>query len=176
MHSSTAGQGRFTTFDEARRTALDTLVSCLPEECSVLLAQIDQRVDVSRILDVRGPVDHEFSSGWELPVGECLAARAALGCLTRASPDARVSLRRRMAVHSYAAGPLVWTDGSVVGSLFAFSSRPAQFGPAEQQLVSTFARMLSTVLEATCLGSGLRGVSEAMWPESALPRELSLAS
>jgi diguanylate cyclase (GGDEF)-like protein len=153
---------RFGSFSEAARAVLSLLERQLPAG-RLALGEFNYDNDEYRLLDVRGGRGDALTTGVRLPLqgSFCLhmAEDRAPALTGEASSDpvyGPLTLRRSLAIESYAAAAVELTDGTRVASVCAMSSERDRYSETDLAVLKVAARLLAYEWERVTREAKLR--------------------
>src|SRR5919107_2929946 len=148
-----ASSASYRSFADATRAVLDLLERHMPE-ATLFLAPLDRGQFIHRIVDTRKGGEFGLRSNLATPLGDAFCSHMAEDRTPRLCDDIAkqpvyraLPMQVRMDASSYLGVPLELSDGTRVGSLAALSREYCAFEPADEQLFSMLARVLSSELE-----------------------------
>jgi diguanylate cyclase (GGDEF)-like protein len=148
-----ASSATYRSFADATRAVLDLLERHMPE-ATLFLAHLDRGQFIHRVVDVRKGDGFGLRSNLATPLGDAYCSHMAEGRAPRLCDDvsqqpvySRLPMQQGMQASSYLGVPLELSDGTRVGALGALSREFCAFEPADEQLFTMLARVLSSELE-----------------------------
>ena len=166
--AAAASSATYRSFAEATRSVLDLLEHHMPSAV-LYLAHLDRAQFTHRIVDARGGAPLGLRSNLAIPLGDAFCSHMAEDRAPRLCNDVPhdevyggLAMQRRVAAGSYLGVPLELSDGTRVGSLAALHDDRGAFAPADEQLFTMLARVLSAELERESNERDLRRFNELL--------------
>jgi diguanylate cyclase (GGDEF)-like protein len=151
--AAAASSATYRSFADATRAVLDLLEHHMPDAV-LYLAHLDRGQFTHRIVDARGGAALGLRSNLAIPLGDAFCSHMAEDRGPRICNDVpghdvygALEMQQRVAAGSYLGVPLELSDGTRVGALSALHDNRGAFGPADEQLFTMLARVLSAELE-----------------------------
>jgi diguanylate cyclase (GGDEF)-like protein len=151
--AAAASSATYRSFADATRAVLDLLEHHMPDAI-LYLAHLDRGQFTHRIVDARGGAALGLRSNLAIPLGDAFCSHMAEDRGPRLCNDVpgsdvygMLAMQDRVQAGSYLGVPLELSDGTRVGALSALHDRRGAFGPADEQLFTMLARVLSAELE-----------------------------
>jgi diguanylate cyclase (GGDEF)-like protein len=151
--AAAASSATYRSFADATRSVLDLLEHQMPSAV-LYLAHLDRAQFTHRIVDARGGAPLGLRSNLAIPLGDAFCSHMAEDRAPRLCNDVphhdvygSLAMQRRVDAGSYLGVPLELSDGTRVGSLAALHDDCGAFAPADEQLFTMLARVLSAELE-----------------------------
>jgi diguanylate cyclase (GGDEF)-like protein len=151
--AAAASSATYRSFADATRAVLDLLEHHMPD-ATLYLAHLDRGQFTHRIVDARGGVALGLRSNLAIPLGDAFCSHMAEDRGPRLCNDVpahdvygTLAMQERVQAGSYLGVPLELSDGTRVGALSALHDHCGAFGPADEQLFTMLARVLSAELE-----------------------------
>ena len=151
--AAAASSATYRSFADATRSVLDLLEHHMPSAI-LYLAHLDRGQFTHRIVDARSGTALGLRSNLAIPLGDAFCAHMAEDRGPRLCNDVpadpvygTLAMQQRVAAGSDLGVPLELSDGTRVGSLAALHAERDAFGPADEQLFTMLARVLSAELE-----------------------------
>jgi diguanylate cyclase (GGDEF)-like protein len=151
--AAAASSATYRSFADATRAVLDLLEHHMPDAV-LYLAHLDRGQFTHRIVDARGGAALGLRSNLAIPLGDAFCSHMAEDRGPRLCNDVpgsdvygTLAMQERVQAGAYLGVPLELSDGTRVGALAALHDRRGAFGPADEQLFTMLARVLSAELE-----------------------------